>query len=549
MDKIWSNHQSILLILLLAGMSFFPFLGGVHLFDWDEINFAEISREMILLGDYGKIHIDFEPFYEKPPLFFWLQVLSMKLFGITEFAARFPNAICGLLSLWVLYDLGKKLKDRLFGQIWALAYLGSFLPHLYFKSGIIDPWFNLFIFLGFHFYLISQSAGKEGIQKRIPTYRHIILSGLFIGLAMLTKGPVGILVPALAILVFGVLNKFKGVNLIQAVLAGLFACCIFGLWLLFEYWQNGANFIVQFIQYQYRLLSTEDAGHGGFPGYHVVVILLGCLPSSFFFIENLFKPQLESDHFKTYRKWMIIILAVTVVLFSLVQSKIVHYSSFAYFPVTFLAAASMHKFWIKGFVIPRISAAIIGLLVLLILCAAISFPMLISDGQSFADTFFKQDDFAKAMLEKPVKWGLVNMLNAFFLLLGVAFYFVFRAKKHFPAMIWTIFLTGILMIQATLYTYPAKIENYTQRTAVNLYEKYSARDIYLIPYGFKTYAHLFYTSKSPEVEIEKDIFGPSDKDRYLITKMNKEKNLRNLPRFEFQERRFGYAIYKIKAGK
>ncbi len=74
-------------ILLLGAVLFLPGLGIVHLFDWDEINFAESAREMIVTGDYLTVQINFEPFWEKPPLFIWMQVLSMKIFGINEFAA------------------------------------------------------------------------------------------------------------------------------------------------------------------------------------------------------------------------------------------------------------------------------------------------------------------------------------------------------------------------------------------------------------------------------------------------------------------------------
>ncbi|MGB0166506.1 MAG: ArnT family glycosyltransferase, partial [Luteibaculum sp.] len=84
-----------LLILSFIGISFFFGIGQFHLFDWDEINFAECAREMIVSGEYTKVQMDFRPFWEKPPLFFWLQVISMKIFGINEFAARFPNAFFG----------------------------------------------------------------------------------------------------------------------------------------------------------------------------------------------------------------------------------------------------------------------------------------------------------------------------------------------------------------------------------------------------------------------------------------------------------------------
>ena len=138
-------------ILLLGILFFIPFLGNVHLFDWDEINFAESSREMLLTGDFFRVTINFEPFWEKPPLFFWLQSLSMQIFGIGEFAARLPNALTGIATLLTLFFIGSRHFSPRFGFIWSLVYFGSFLPHIYFKSGIIDPVFNLFILLSIYF--------------------------------------------------------------------------------------------------------------------------------------------------------------------------------------------------------------------------------------------------------------------------------------------------------------------------------------------------------------------------------------------------------------
>ena len=58
--------------IVLSALFFLPFLGGVHLFDWDEINFAELAREMVVTGDFLRMHINYEVFTEKPPLFFWM---------------------------------------------------------------------------------------------------------------------------------------------------------------------------------------------------------------------------------------------------------------------------------------------------------------------------------------------------------------------------------------------------------------------------------------------------------------------------------------------
>ena len=112
MGKLKNDY---LIILLLGTLFYLPFLGSVHLFDWDEINFAEAAREMIVSGDYFHVQIDYLPFWEKPPLFIWMQVLAMKLFGINEFAARFPNAVCGITTLLFLFSTGKKLHGSKIG--------------------------------------------------------------------------------------------------------------------------------------------------------------------------------------------------------------------------------------------------------------------------------------------------------------------------------------------------------------------------------------------------------------------------------------------------
>src|ERR1700744_4617490 len=98
-----NKTTTILLIIIVGALFFIPFLGHVHLFDWDEINFAECSREMIKLDDYTRVYIDFKPFWEKPPMFFWMQSTAMKAFGVTEFAARFPNARGGSMISLVVF--------------------------------------------------------------------------------------------------------------------------------------------------------------------------------------------------------------------------------------------------------------------------------------------------------------------------------------------------------------------------------------------------------------------------------------------------------------
>ena len=89
-----------LIIIILSGIIFFiPFLGKVHLFDWDEINFAEAAREMLVTGDYRRVQIGFQPFAEKPPLFMWVQAFSMQIFGVGEFAGIFIVDLFGVAEV------------------------------------------------------------------------------------------------------------------------------------------------------------------------------------------------------------------------------------------------------------------------------------------------------------------------------------------------------------------------------------------------------------------------------------------------------------------
>jgi 4-amino-4-deoxy-L-arabinose transferase-like glycosyltransferase len=125
----------IQIAIVAFGILFFiPSIGNVHLFDWDEINFAESAREMIESGDYLTVQINFQPFWQKPPLFIWMQVLSMKIFGINEFAARFPNAICGIVTLLILFGIGRKIYDLKFGLLWVLSYAVQYCPSFILNS-------------------------------------------------------------------------------------------------------------------------------------------------------------------------------------------------------------------------------------------------------------------------------------------------------------------------------------------------------------------------------------------------------------------------------
>ncbi|MCD4664271.1 MAG: glycosyltransferase family 39 protein [Bacteroidales bacterium] len=537
-------------------MFFIPFLGGVHLFDWDEINFAEISREMIVSGDYLQVQMNFEPFWEKPPLFFWLQVVSMKLFGINEFAARFPNAIIGIITLLVIYNIGSKLFNAKFGFIWAMVYFGSLLPHLYFKSGIIVPLFNLLFFSGLYFIILTKWKNDdiENISLKSSKALYLITGGIFIGLAILTKGPVAFLIVFLVLLIYLISKKLKlFISIRQFLLFLITALFVVMIWFGIEIMMHGTWLVEEFIRYQVRLLSTPDAGHGGFPGYHIIVLLFGCFPASVFAIRGFYKLQPEKHFQKDFRKWMIILFWVVVVLFSIVQSKIVHYSSLAYFPLTFLASLTILE--IIGGKIKFSKGLKFGLTSIAILFGVITFAIpFLGRNIETIKPFFENDPFTFACLEAKVNWtGWESTAGIYFIIMAFVAVFQLNRSRLIAGFRILFFGTAVFLF-LWLILFIGKIEMYTQNANIEFCESLQGKNCYVITSGFKSYGQYFYTRTQPHTNGKSNDIGwliweKVDKEVYIISKIDLTDYWRGVHTVIEIGGRNGFMFYKRKEQK
>jgi 4-amino-4-deoxy-L-arabinose transferase-like glycosyltransferase len=505
-------------IVIIASGLFIHSLGKVHLFDWDEINFAESAREMIATGNYMQVQINYEPFWEKPPVFFWMQVAAMKIFGVNEFAARLPNAICGVVTLLVLFSIGKKLHDERFALWWVLIYAGTFLPHLYFKSGIIDPWFNLFIFLGIY-YLSSFLLAKENRSKLM---KPLLLSALFTGLGVLTKGPVALLIVLLSYGVFLFVNRGRGlVSVIYYLwwLGGVLLVTL--LWFGLEIIQHGWWFVNEFFTYQVRLFQTKDAGHGGFLLYHFVVLLLGCFPASVLIFR--YRNQVhETSAQQSFRKLMIASLAVILIVFTIVKTKIVHYSSFAYFPIGYLAAATVYGIVNRTSVIKNWQKVFLLSLGLLLSLLFIALPV-VGKNIHWLKPLLKKDQFALANIQGTVYWSYLHVVPGILFFAAIILAFVWLQKKRFRRAMFVFFVSGIGAMQVLLTLFAPRIEQYSQHSAIEFFKELQGKDVYIRTLGYKSYAQHFYTKVKPGNRKEsKDenwlLTGAVDKPAYFVSK-------------------------------
>ncbi len=138
----------------------FNLLSKVSLSSWDEAWYGVISKNIVKSGNFLSLTFNNKPFYDHPPFAFWLQAISMKLFGISEFSVRLPSFILGLGTIFVLYLLGKNLFSKTAGFFSGLALLTApwFLTRS--LSGNLDIPLTFFFVLSFYFGIKAREDYK-----------------------------------------------------------------------------------------------------------------------------------------------------------------------------------------------------------------------------------------------------------------------------------------------------------------------------------------------------------------------------------------------------
>jgi 4-amino-4-deoxy-L-arabinose transferase-like glycosyltransferase len=562
-------NKGYIYLSILSVLLFVPYLGKIALFDWDEINFAESAREMLVSGNYSTVTVNYQRFWEKPPLFIWMQALSMNIFGVNEFASRFPNAIAGLISVLFMFHIGKVYYSERVGYLWVFAFIGSFTPHLYFKSGIIDPWFNLFIFSSV-FWL-----AKGSLLAGMPRRKKYMVSAFWLGLALLTKGPAAVLIVLLCFLVVFALKRFKTFFNLYDILSFTFICVLVSFaWYGAETIKNGFWFISQFVVYQIELFTDSVAGHGQPWYYHPVVLLLGCFPSSVLAMNFFNKNQLSTQKQKNLQLWFGVLFFVVLILFSMVKTKIIHYSSLCYFPLTFFAALSVDRMLQKEKPFPK---PLLGLFILIGLIMGAAFAVL----PFFAINFDLnqwlisklKDPFAVANLERMVHWGGYEFMFGILFLVGLIITSALLLLKKYKSSFFVITASVIMLMQGFMLFVLPKVANHSQGALIEFLEDIGEKDVYVETLGFKSYAQYFYAKAKPDylananyiqyrkenTERLKDVpsrdfegrmfrdwlsWGKTDKDVYFVSKIQHAQEFLQVLPIEELYREGGYVFFK-----
>lgn len=533
-------HWFIVFFVFIACI---PTIGSSALFDWDEVNFAECAREMIVSKDYFNVTINFKAFWEKPPLFIWMQALSMLIFGINEFAARFPNVLAAVFTLLALYRFGKEFFGDKFGIAWSALYACSILPFIYFNSGIIDPWFNYFIFCG-----IIQFF-KGSIHQSTSNF---VWSGLFIGLAILTKGPVGLILIGGAFAAYFIIKRFNDFPSIKNLFVFLITTFIIGsLWFVLLIASGHKEIIQEFITYQVRLFQTQDAGHGGPLYYHWVILLFGVFPASFFLIAYLRDKEIKRTSLDIIMHGM---LWFTLILFSIVKTKIVHYSSFCYFPITYFGARFVIQQWENGFATnKRIHYFILSFLVLLALIFG-ALGYLVGHTNFLLEYIQIKDPFAVQAMKETYEWSFLQLVPFVLLTATILLSFNYLKKNIYIKYYLSLGMGLIIsLVSINAFVIP-KIEDISQGAAIDFYKRHQQENAYFTTLGFKSYAHLFYGHVRPgneKTQNEQEIAtGTILKPAYFVVKIQqKDQFMSNYPELKQIGVKGGFVFLKRSATK
>jgi hypothetical protein len=295
-----------------------------------------------------------------------------------------------------------------------------------------------------------------------------------------------------------------------------------GSWFIFLFIKGESKTVIEFIQYQIRLFNTEDAGHGGPFYYHLIVLLIGCFPASVFAIVSVRKNKSDTVSQNNFKKWMMVLFCTVLILFSIVKTKIVHYSSLCWFPLTFLGAYSVYKIILKDMLWKK------WMTVLTVVIASFIGAVLISP--QFIDQYktgiissgIIKDSFAVENLNVDVYWSGYEFLSGLFFLTGTLFSVLVLRKRYLILATIILFLITLITVSISSIILIPKIEQYTQGAAIEFYTDKRKEYCKIETTGFKSYAHLFYAAQMPDT-------GNSIRSRsyYRVSKITSEEIIKS----------------------
>jgi 4-amino-4-deoxy-L-arabinose transferase-like glycosyltransferase len=312
-----SELRSILVLAVLCGFLFFFGLANFGLLGADEPRYAQIGREMLERNDWVTPRLHGEVWLEKPVLYYWFEMASYKLFGVSDWAARLPAALLATLLIAAIYIFIRRFRPG--AQMEAAIITASSVTIFAFARGVsTDIPLAVFFSVALLGWWTSVETGRR---------RWLLLFYGSMALAVLAKGPVAI---ALAALIIGVLAALtRDPKLITRTLwiPGLALFLLLAIpWYVLVQLRNPQFFSEFILSHNLARFSTDVFRHTRPFWFFIPVLLLGLLPWTSFGVAGAIRAfrswRTAPDR---YTLFLLLWAVLPVIFFSLSQSKLPGY--------------------------------------------------------------------------------------------------------------------------------------------------------------------------------------------------------------------------------
>ncbi len=305
--------------LLLTGLVAVLLASGLQLplFDLDEGAFAEATREMLASGDFLFITLDGEPRPDKPVLIYWLQALSVTLFGQQEWSWRLPSVLAAAAWLWAVWRFARERMPEETAMQAVLLTLTAAGVGIISHAATADALFNLWLSLAAFDMARYFEQEKKTLARRV---------WLWMGLGFLTKGPAALVIPALPALWHAWReNRLPALWRALRLPSGWLLFLLTALpWYALVWWQYGPDLLLQFfLDHNLGRFTRTMEGHGGHLWYYLLALPLVLLPYSGLLLELAARRTSLTQ--QAWIRFALRWLAVSFVLFSLSGTQLPHY--------------------------------------------------------------------------------------------------------------------------------------------------------------------------------------------------------------------------------
>lgn len=288
-----AKRGSVLLFLSLAAFYLYG-LGHLPLIGPDEPRYAEVAREMLLRHDLITPTLGGHLWFEKPVLLYWMMIASYKFFGVSEWAARLPAAVGGLLTVAAVFCVGRRVEQNNSNAhlrdlgFWSALAAGTSLGIVIFsRAASFDIVLTMTTTWALAFFMLHE---LEENTKPQPGF--LVGFYAFIGLSLLAKGLVGLVIPLGTVGAYYVFRRTPGG---RKTLLSLFwglplALGLAAIWYVPVVWRHGWPFIDQFfIQHQFARYVTNKYHHPAPFYYYLLILIPLSLPWTALLIDGLIR--------------------------------------------------------------------------------------------------------------------------------------------------------------------------------------------------------------------------------------------------------------------